>query len=133
MSLNVLLRIIRSKCRCLKDLIDLNEDEIDLNINECILVVTHVSHWTILKAFSSFTSSMNSNLISWLIISDWQWSKQRWNFQEVRNINAVSKVLILRWYFLIRQNWHKSRHDQMKCIRWCKIQNALRAQIWACL
>ncbi len=89
-SSNVLLQMIKSKCKIWKILIAFADDF--RWIRRYIFEVAHVSHWTIFETFS-WVISISSIFLNWLIIFDRQCSKRKCQFQEI----VFVKICLWNW------------------------------------
>jgi hypothetical protein len=100
-SLNVLLQMIKSKCKIWKFLIVFVDDV--RWIKRCIFKIAHVSHWTIFETFSWITF-ISSIFLSWLIIFDRQCFKRKCQFQE------IVFVKIFLWDWTVLTNFSTDRY-----------------------
>ncbi len=99
---NVLLLMIKSKCNIWKNFVVFADDF--LCIKRCILKTAHVSHWTVFDAFF-WVTFISLIFLTWLIVSEWQWSNRRCLFQSVVfaviflcNYTALTNFLTERYF-----------------------------------
>jgi hypothetical protein len=105
-SLNVLLQMIKSKCKIWKILIVFVDDF--RWIKRCIFEIAHVSHWTIFEVFSWITLIF-SIFLSWLIIFDRQYSKRKCQFQKIVFIKMFLRNWIALTNFSIDRYFKKNK------------------------
>jgi hypothetical protein len=105
-SSNVLLQMIKSKCKIWKILIAFADNV--RWIRRCIFEIAHVSHWTIFEA-SFWVISIFSIFLSWLIIFDRQCFKRKCQFQKI----VFVKIFLWDWTELT--NFSINRYFKSVC------------------